>query len=149
MTARERLREQRALHTSWGDALHVSPQRRPLVVYRCSAEVSGGRSGCLLLEVFDTPDGALLYKPASKVRASVADRNAREQQMPAMGALLDDVLEDAVGDLLAGLAVCRHYVEDISAERLAQDVQQARRSRQQVRRSTPDGESPLSLVGRR
>lgn len=102
-----------------------------------------------MVEVFDTPHGPLLYKPRSRVRASVAELNAREEQMPAVGALLSDVLEDAGGDLLANLAVCRHYVEDVSAARLAQDVQQARTSRQQVRRFLPDGESPLPLVGRR
>jgi hypothetical protein len=140
VTARERLREQRTEHTELAGALSRDRKREPTVRYRCSGPAAAGRGGCLLVEVYLTPRGELLYRPASKVSPEFAASNDRPERAPEFGALLPDLLEDAGGNPLTGLLQCAHYADDLDAELLAHDVATARSSGRQVRRFLPDGD---------
>ncbi len=106
--------------------------------YRCAAV--GNR--CLLLSVFQTPKGPLVYSPAYRYSPEEAARhNLPKRRFPERAYLLEQVLG---GPGVFAQVVCDHLVATVHPHVLEDDLSKARKA--PVVRFLPDGVAEATIL---
>ncbi len=113
------------------------PRPRPQVKYQCAAV---GDRRCLLLFVFQTPKGPLVYSPAYRYSPEeAARRNLTNRRFPERAYLLEQV-SGARGVVFAAVA-CDHLVATVHPHVLEDDLSKA-----PVVRFLPDGVAEATIL---
>lgn len=119
------------------EAWRTVPTRKPLVRYTCDYAASGGRGSCTLLEVWNTPDGPLVYFPAYRVSKQEHDRRQGRWPEDLRGGMEGRHYAARVSEVLRWPVVikdygetdalnCAHRVADLDINQLWQDVLERR-----------------------
>lgn len=120
--AREQARQRRPEAMALARAMRAG-QVEPAVRYYCPVGASRGRGGCLMLSIYSTPHGPLLYRPPLRKSETVAERTASATRTEKFAELLADTIASAGGATVSGLAECRHYVAAVTTDLLESDFE--------------------------
>lgn len=103
---------------------------QPLVRWTCDDASSGGRGACTVLEVWPSPHGHILFRPAGHIsaeRAATRPDGNGPVRFPATASLLETMIRNGGPEAIVnGALLCRHRIAALSLELLCDDIRQRR-----------------------